>query len=99
MACGRFLEAEPDHKVIGEGSDGAEAVKLAHQLKPDILILNRAMPKHDGWYALRELNTNPTPVRVILLTACIEKIQIVEALQLGARGIVLKEAATKVLLK
>ena len=51
--------------------------------------------------AVRELNTpaNPTPVRVILLTAAIEKSQVVEALLLGARGIVLKDSATQVLLK
>ena len=57
------------------------------------------MPKHNGWYALRELNTNPTPVRVILFTAHIENSGIAEALRLGARGIVLKESATQVLLK
>jgi DNA-binding NarL/FixJ family response regulator len=59
----------------------------------------RRRPKHDGWYALRELNTNPTPVRVILFTADIEKSQIVEALQLGARGVVLKSDGTEVLLE
>lgn len=97
----RLLEAEPDHKVIGEASDGAEAVKLARHLKPDILLLDLAMPKHPGLEALRELSTpaNAAPVRVILLTAAIEKGQIVEALQLGARGVVLKDSATQVLLK
>jgi DNA-binding NarL/FixJ family response regulator len=81
-----LLEAKTDHKIIGDAFDGAEAVKLVHQLKPDILILNRAMPKHNGWYALRELNTNPPHVRVILFTAAIEKREIVEALELGAGG-------------
>ena len=102
----RLLEAEPDHKVLGEASDGAEAVKLARQLKPDILLLDLAMPKHPGkkhrtgMEVLRELSTPPNPtVRVILLTAAIEKSQIVEALQLGARGVVLKDSATQVLLK
>ena len=41
-----LLEAEPDHKVIGEASDGAEAVKLVRQLKLDILLLDTGMPKH-----------------------------------------------------
>ena len=97
----RLLEAEPDHKVIGEASDGAEAVKLARQLKPDILLLDLAMPRHPGLEALRELSTpaDSKPVRVVLLTAAIEKGQIVEALQLGARGVVLKDSATQVLLK
>src|SRR5499427_2777471 len=98
----RLLEAEPDLKVLGEASDGAEAVKLARQLKPDILLLDLAMPKHPGLEALRELSVggpNSAPVRVILLTAAAEKGQIVEALQLGARGVVLKDSATQLLLK
>jgi DNA-binding NarL/FixJ family response regulator len=78
----RLLEAEADLKVMGEASDGAEAVKLARQLKPDILLLDLSMPKHPG-----------------LLTAAAEKSQIVEALQLGARGVVLKDSATQLLLK
>lgn len=97
----RLLEAEADLKVLGEASDGAEAVKLVRQLKPDILLLDLAMPKHPGLEALRDLSAagNGTPVRVILLTAAAEKGQIVEALQLGARGVVLKDSATQLLLK
>jgi two-component system, NarL family, nitrate/nitrite response regulator NarL len=96
----RLLEAEPDLKVIGEAQDGAEAVKMARQLKPDILLLDLAMPKHPGLEALRELSTESgSSVRVILLTAAAEKNQIVEALQLGARGVVLKDSATQLLLK
>ena len=92
----RLLEAEPDLKVIGEASDGAEAVKLARQLKPDILLLDLAMPKHPGLEALRDLSagTTSTPVRVILLTAAAEKGQIVEALQLGATQLLLKAIHT-----
>ncbi len=98
----RLLEAEPDLKVMGEASDGAEAVRLARQLKPDILLLDLAMPKHPGLEALRDLSSgaNSSPVRVILLTAAAEKrAKIVEALQLGARGVVLKDSATQLLLK
>jgi two-component system, NarL family, nitrate/nitrite response regulator NarL len=97
----RLLEAEPDLKVIGEASDGAEAVKLARQLKPEILLLDLAMPRHPGLEALREMSSaaSPNSVRVILLTAAAEKNQIVEALQLGARGVVLKDSATQLLLK
>jgi two-component system, NarL family, nitrate/nitrite response regulator NarL len=95
----RLLETEADLKVIGEACDGAEAVKLARQLKPDILLLDLAMPRHPGLEALRELSNGSDGVRVILLTAAAEKNQIVEALQLGARGVVLKDSATQLLLK
>jgi two-component system nitrate/nitrite response regulator NarL len=97
----RLLEAEPDLKVIGEACDGAEAVKMARQLKPDILLLDLAMPRMPGLEALREMSAGPASnsVRVILLTAAAEKKQIVEALQLGARGVVLKDSATQLLLK
>jgi DNA-binding NarL/FixJ family response regulator len=97
----RLLEAEPDLKVIGEACDGAEAVKMARQLKPDILLLDLAMPRMPGLEALREMSSGPanSSVRVILLTAAAEKKQIVEALQLGARGVVLKDSATQLLLK
>src|SRR5437879_11847807 len=97
----RLLEAEPNLKVIGEAPEGAEAVKLAKQLKPDILLLDLAMPKHPGLEALRELSmpANASPVRVILLTAAAEKGQIVEALQLGARGGVLQHCANQLLVR
>ncbi|HEY6182193.1 MAG TPA: response regulator transcription factor [Terriglobales bacterium] len=95
----RLLEAEPGLKVIGEACDGAEAVKMARELKPDILLLDLAMPRHPGLEALRDLGSGQQSVRVILLTAAAEKQQIVEALQLGARGVVLKDSATQLLLK
>lgn len=88
--------------MIGEACDGKEAVKLAIEMKPDILLLDLAMPRHTGLDALRDLSatTGATgPVRIILLTAAAEKKQIVEALQLGARGVVLKDSATQLLLK
>ena len=95
----KLLEAEADFRVIGEASDGQEAVKLAHELKPDVLLLDLAMPRQPGLDALRELSAAATPVRTILLTVAIEKAQLVEALQLGARGVVLKETSTELLLK
>jgi two-component system nitrate/nitrite response regulator NarL len=95
----RLLEAA-GLQVRGEARDGMEAVALTRQLTPDILLLDLSMPKHSGLETLRELSSNSegTSVRVILLTAAAEKAEIVEALQLGARGIVMKASATEVLL-
>lgn len=95
----RLLESERDFKVVGEACDGIEAVDLVRRFKPEILLLDLAMPRRPGLEALRELGTQEIPVRVILLTAAAEREQIVEALQLGARGVVLKDSATQILLK
>jgi DNA-binding NarL/FixJ family response regulator len=95
----RLLESEGGFKVVGEACDGIEAVKMVRQLKPDVMLLDLAMPGCSGLEALRDMIADTTSVRVILLTAAAEKEQIVEALQLGARGVVLKDSATQILLK
>jgi len=95
----RLLEAEPDLSVVAQAVDAAEAIQLTQQVQPDILLLDVAMPKVSGIEALETLVELPNPPGVILLTAAIDRGDIVKALQLGARGVVLKESATAVLLK
>lgn len=95
----RLLETEKDFSVVGQAADGREAVRLVRQLQPDVLLLDLAMPRLPGIEVLRELATSSSEVRTILLTAAVEKEQIVEALQVGARGVVSKETATELLFK
>ena len=91
----RLLQAEPGFEVVGEASDGDVLVDLARKTRPDILLLDLSMPRQDGMEVLRELSLSKIPVRTLLLTASIEKAQIVQALKLGAYGVILKEATTQ----
>jgi len=95
----RLLETEPDLRVTGEAGDGVEAVLLVRRQKPDIVLMDLAMPKRSGLDALRDLNQRPGHTRAIILAATVERAQVLEALQLGARGVVSKEAATQLLFK
>jgi len=94
-----LLESEPKFTVIGEAADGSEVAKLTSALKPDVLMLDLAMPRLTGMEVLRELASTQGQVRTIVLTAAIEKEQLVEALQLGARAILLKDAAIQTAIK
>lgn len=95
----RLLATQQDFQVIGEASDGKEAIALAQSFKPDVLLLDLAMPRVPGMEVLRELARQETPVRTILLTAAIQPFAVTSALQLGARGIVLKASPPEMLLK
>jgi two-component system nitrate/nitrite response regulator NarL len=88
---------EPEFAIVGDASDGRQALRMIGSVHPDILFLDLAMPGMNGLDTLRELSNATSPVLTILLTASITTEQIVQALQLGARGIVLKDAPTDVL--
>lgn len=87
-----LLASQPGWTVVGEASDGDDAVNLIGDLRPDLLLLDLSMPRMPGLEALRELTDAAAFLRTILLTSEIKEKQILEALQLGARGIVLKTA-------
>jgi DNA-binding NarL/FixJ family response regulator len=95
----KLLEAEPGFRVLGEAGDGAQTLELARQLKPKILLLDIRMPKLSGLEVLRELKRSAIQLCTLVLTVGLEKDQMVEALRLGARGIVLKHSASSVLLE
>lgn len=98
-AVGLIFSHHKGFSVVGEAKNGEEAIAMASRLKPDLLMLDLNMPKKAGLEALADLSASAPNMRTILLTVAIEKRQILEALQLGARGIVLKEAARTVLME
>ena len=89
----RLLESEPGFKVVAEAADGVDAIRIAREAKPDILLLDVAMPRMGGVEAMSAPDLGAT--RVILLTAVIEPSELLRAVQCGARGVVLKESATR----
>jgi two-component system nitrate/nitrite response regulator NarL len=95
----RLLEVADDVQIVGEASNGAECVKMLPKLKPDILLLDLRMPEKDGLAVLEEVNFESLPTRVIVLTAAEDDRDVVRAMRLGARGVVLKQSASDLLLK
>src|ERR1700727_517509 len=87
-----MLMQEPGFEVVGEAEDGDVAITQTLELEPDILLLDLAMPRLPGLEALRAIMNKSPRVKIIMLTSTISTQQIIEALQIGARGIVLKDA-------
>lgn len=93
-----ILARDPKIEVVGQAVNGAEAIQLSTQYKPDILLLDLLMPVLPGMEALRELGAEGTEdieLDIIVLCASIDKRQIIQALQLGARGIILKQSLNR----
>ena len=95
----KLLEGADDVQIVGEASNGVECVKMLAKLKPDILLLDLRMPEKDGLGVLEEVNFDTMPTRVIVLTAAEDDRDVVRAMRLGARGVVLKQSASDLLLK
>ncbi len=98
-AVRRLLDSEPDLVVVGEASDGAEAVALTLQYEPDILLLDVAMPHGNGMQVLQQIAAASKATRIIMVTGAVEEYELRQALRLGARGFVLKESGAEQLLE
>jgi two-component system nitrate/nitrite response regulator NarL len=95
----KLLEGEPDVAIVGEASSGSECIQLLGKLKPDILLLDLRMPDKDGLAVLEEVNFDALQTKVIVVTATEDDRDVVRAMRLGARGVVLKQSATDLLLR
>jgi len=87
-----FLSEDTGIEVVGEAGDGAEAVRLAHELKPDIVLMDMLMPVMDGIAATAKIRSELPDTEVIAITSVLEDDAVVGAVKAGAIGYLLKDA-------
>ncbi len=95
----QLLELETDIKVIGEASDGEQAIELIQKLSPDVILMDINMPKMNGLKALTEIKQRNVNVKIIMLTIHQDREYLIKTIQLGAEGYVLKDADSKILVE
>lgn len=86
-----FLSLDPDLEVVGEAQNGAEALKLAGEISPDVVLMDLLMPVMDGITSIGEIRTRFPDVEVIALTSVLEDASVVGAVKAGAIGYLLKD--------
>jgi two-component system, NarL family, response regulator LiaR len=85
-----FLELDPELEVVGEASNGEEAVELARRLEPDVVLMDLLMPVMDGIEATRQIRRELPEVEVVALTSVLEDASVTGAIKAGAIGYLLK---------
>ncbi|MBY8871402.1 response regulator transcription factor [Micromonospora sp. PLK6-60] len=90
-----ILDNEPDLTVVAEAADGAEAVELTRSVRPDLAILDIAMPRLTGLQAARQMSRAQPELRILMLTMYDNEQYFFEALRVGAAGYVLKSVADR----
>lgn len=93
-----LLDVKPGVEVIGEASDGDEAVQMARELNPDVILLDLVMPNKDGITALREIRQENKDIKVLILTSFTEESKAKAAIEAGANGFQLKDSTPAELL-
>ena len=92
-----ILETETEFEIVGEASDGAEALRLCKKLKPDVVLMDLRMPNMDGLTAIEKLGAEQPDIAVVILTTFNEDELMLRGLQAGARGYLLKDTGRSTL--
>lgn len=92
------LSSAKDIQVIGEGSNGREAISLVERLKPDVIVMDLSMGEMDGISATKEMVEKKLPVKILILTMHAEEAYLVKVLEAGASGYLVKSAADRELI-
>lgn len=90
-----YLAASADIEIVGEGRNGREAVTLARELKPDVVLMDLLMPVMDGIAATAQIRREMVEVEVVALTSVLEDAAVSQAIKMGATGYVLKDAESE----
>lgn len=94
-----LFRLEPDFRVVARCVNGEESLDAVRRHRPDVLILDIHMPRKDGIAVLRELRREDLPTQVVLLAAVLEEEEVLEAMRLGVRGMLLKELAPQMVVR
>ncbi len=95
---GDLLETEPGIVVVGEATNGEEAVAGASSLRPDIILMDLVMPKMDGIEAIRQIKANQPEVKILVLTSFATDDKVFPAIKAGALGYLIKDTTATELL-